>query len=125
VKEDLNLTLEPMGFKFNMVSFVGALRADDNVRASINAVISAAQKAIEARNKVVEATAVADQKIEQARGDGESIMIVAKKQAEANLVVAKSITPELIQWQAMAKWNGVLPTVTGGAMPMIQIPQSK
>jgi regulator of protease activity HflC (stomatin/prohibitin superfamily) len=124
-KSDLNSNLGPKGFKFDMVSFVGAFRADQNVTNSINAVIQAAQKAIEAENKVRQATAEADQAIEKARGEGESTLIRAKKQAEANITVAKSVTPELIHWATIEKWNGVLPNVTGGAIPMVQLPQGK
>ena len=122
VKKDLNENLGPKGFKFDMVSLVGAIRADDNVLKSINAVIQAAQKAIEAQNKVVQAKAEADQKIETARGEGESVLVVAKKQAEANDILTKSITPQLIQYETLKKWNGVLPQVTGGAVPMISVP---
>ena len=45
----------------------------------------------------------ADQKIEEARGKGQSILVEAQKQAEANLVLAKSITPELVQYLFASK----------------------
>jgi regulator of protease activity HflC (stomatin/prohibitin superfamily) len=125
VKKDLNDYLGPKGFHFDMISLVGAIRADDNVKKSINAVIEAAQKAIEAENKVRESTAIANQKIESARGEGESVLVVAKKQAEANDVLTKSITPTLIQWETLKKWNGVLPQVTSGAVPFVTIPSGK
>jgi regulator of protease activity HflC (stomatin/prohibitin superfamily) len=125
VKKDLNDNLGPKGFHFDMVSLVGAIRADENVKRSINAVIEAAQKAIEAENKVRESTAIANQKIEAARGEGESVLVVAKKQAEANDVLTKSITPTLIQWETLKKWNGVLPQVTSGAVPFVTVPSGK
>jgi len=125
VKDDLNQRLGSKGFDFDMISFVGAIRADDNVLASINAVIQAAQRAIEAENKVRQAQAEAQQAIATAEGRARSVLIEAESQAKANDLVAKSVTQELVQWQALQKWNGILPQVTGGAIPMIQVPQSK
>jgi regulator of protease activity HflC (stomatin/prohibitin superfamily) len=40
----------------------------------------------------------ADQAIEKARGKGQAILVEAQKQAEANVALAKSITPEYIQY---------------------------
>lgn len=39
----------------------------------------------------------------------------ASGQAKANQIVAQSITPELIQFHAVQKWNGILPMVSGQA----------
>jgi hypothetical protein len=30
-------------------------------------------------------------------------------------------SPALVQWQAVDKWDGHLPTVNGGAMPFINV----
>lgn len=124
VKASLIEELGPRGFRFDMVSFVGALRVDERVERSINAVIEATQLAIQAENKVRQSRAEADQRIEQARGEGESIRVIAAQQAEANRIVAQSLTPELVQWQSIQKWNGVLPQVTSGATPFISIPSN-
>jgi len=122
VKEDLNNLLSERGISFDMISFVGGLRVDPRVQESINAVLSAAQKAIEAENKVRQSTAEARQMVEQARGDSLAAVINAAGQAEANRVLMQSLTPQLIQYETMRKWNGVLPTVTGGSVPMITVP---
>lgn len=139
VMDDLQTNLGPKGFKFDMVSFIGGLRADPQVMNSINAVIQANQKAIEAENKVAQSKAEADQKIEEARGKAESqvleaeaeakaILAKAEAQAKANDLQAKSITPELLQWNALQRWDGVLPQFMGGdgAVPFITLtPDSK
>jgi hypothetical protein len=36
--------------------------------------------------------------------------------------LAESITPTLVQYEMSKRWNGQMPQVTGGAMPMIQLP---
>jgi len=53
VKSDLNDNLGPRGITFDMISFVGGLRVDPRVQESINAVLEAAQKAIEAGTRSV------------------------------------------------------------------------
>lgn len=69
-----------------------------------------AQKEIQARQKLVDAKGEADAAIERARGE-----------AEANRVRAQSVTPELIRYLETTKWDGRLPQVTGGAVPLIGV----
>lgn len=66
-----------------------------------------AQKAIQAEQRVVEAKGDADAQIERARGE-----------AEANRVRAQSISAALISYLQTTKWDGKLPSVTGGAIPL-------
>ena len=121
VKEIAVKDLEPKGFKFDMIGFVGEMRVDPTVKASINAVIEATQRAIEAENKIRQADAEAQQKIKTSEGTAQSLINVAKGQAEANRIVNASLTQALIQWQAVQTWNGILPQVTGGAVPFVNI----
>jgi len=123
VKAELDAELKDQGFRFDMVTFVGKLRVDPQVEQSINMTIQATQRAIEAQNKVVQSTAEANQKIEEARGKAQSVLINAKAQAEANDILTKSLSPELIRYEALQKWDGILPKVTSGnTMPFIEIP---
>lgn len=136
VMKDMNDKLGPKGFRFSLISFHGALRVDPRVQQSINAVLEASQKAIEAENKVRQSSAEADQAIQRARGEKESniakaqgeaqaITLKADAQAKANDTIRKSLSPELLQSLALEKWNGVLPTVTGGGtVPFINVPVS-
>jgi len=49
-------------------------------------------------------------------------VIKAEAQADANQILNASLTTNLIQYEALQKWNGVLPQVTGtGAMPFVQL----
>lgn len=123
VKADLAARLGPKGFRFDSISIVGSLRVDQNVQNSINAVIQATQRAIEAQNKVAQSTAEAQQAIAVAEGEAQAMTIRAKAQADSNKIVAASITPTLVEWQAVEKWNGILPTVTGESVPMINMQQ--
>jgi regulator of protease activity HflC (stomatin/prohibitin superfamily) len=121
VKKDLNDHLNSIGFEFEMVSFIGGLRCDDNVMRSINATIEATQLAISAQNKIVQAKAEADQAIETARGRSSSVVIEAqaryeamKLEAQGNDILTKSLTSELVRYRAIEKWTGTPPQVMGG-----------
>ncbi len=61
------------------------------------------QLALSEREKIAVRRAEADQAIEKARGEGQAILDVADKQAEANQKLAKSITPEFVQYLFAAK----------------------
>ena len=117
VKQDLQENLH--GFKFDMVTFIGGLRVDPLVEQSISATIQATQKAIEAENKVKQSSAEAQQKVEEAKGLAESILLEARARAEANETLTKSLSPQLLQYEALQKWDGILPKVTGEVIPFI------
>jgi len=133
VKSNLNVQLGPKGFKFELISFHGGLRVDQSVQTRINAVLEASQKAIEAETKVRQSKAEADQVIEKARGEKESniakaegearsIALKAEAQSKANLVLAQSLTPALVQYEALQRWDGKLPVYNGGGVvPFVNI----
>ena len=61
----------------------------------------------------------------KAEGEAEAIKIKAEAEAKANEVIAKSLTPELIEKQKIDKWNGDVPMVSGsGSMPIVNIEDS-
>src|SRR3989304_9226120 len=95
VKQRLVSELGERGFRFDNVSFIGAPQPDEKVVASINAVIQANQHAQEAQAKVAQVKAEADQAREMANGAADAILTRAEAEAKANLIVAKSITPQV------------------------------
>ncbi len=99
------------------------MRLPEQVEASINAVIEATQRAQEAQNKVAQSKAEAEQRVAEANGIAQATLIKAKAQADANQILAASLRPAFIQYEALTRWNGILPSVTGGAIPFIQLPQ--
>ena len=70
----------------------------------------AQQRALQARYELEKAKVLAQQKV-----------VEASAQAQAQKLLQATLTPELIQQQAIAKWNGQLPEVLGGrgVLPMI------
>jgi regulator of protease activity HflC (stomatin/prohibitin superfamily) len=120
-KKELDRELGHKGFVIDMIAFVGEMRVDPKVEDSINMTISASQKAIEAQNKVVQSKAEADQKIEEARGEAESITLVAKAKADANRILTESLSDSLLRYEALQRWDGILPRVTGDSIPFIDV----
>lgn len=126
VKLDLDTKLRPKGFMIDTVSFISAPKADERVMQSINSVIEANQKAIEAENKVRQIEAEAKQEIARAEGKSQSILMEAKAQAESNKLLSESLTPELIQYTMFEKWNGTAPQVLGeSTMMMLNMDKGK
>lgn len=80
-------------------------------------------------SKAIEEKVVAEQKVKQATFEVQ----VASQQAQAKIAEAKglaeaqqlqkaSLTQEFLQLEAIKKWNGILPQVSGGVAPFINIP---
>ncbi len=69
----------------------------------------------------ISAQAQADvQKIE-ADAEAYAIRAKAEAEAEANKKLNASLTSELIEYNKILHWNGQLPTVTGGATPILNM----
>lgn len=56
----------------------------------------------------------AEYKKQKAQLEGEAKVIEAQKEKEANELISKTLTEELLMEQFIEKWDGKLPTVTGG-----------
>lgn len=56
----------------------------------------------------------AEYKKQKAELEGEAKVIEAQKEKEANELISKTLTDELLMEQFIEKWNGELPKVTGG-----------
>jgi regulator of protease activity HflC (stomatin/prohibitin superfamily) len=75
---------------------------------------TAEQEALKAQNILKRIEIEAQQQIAQARGQAESIRIVTEEIKR---------NPQYLQWQAIQKWNGVLPLATSGnTLPFLNIP---
>ncbi len=81
-----------------------------------------AQQQVETQKQVLAQREIeAQQKVATAKGDAESIQVVAQGQAKANDALSRSISPILVQYKGIERWNGTLPQVSGGAVPFIDI----
>ena len=81
-----------------------------------------AQQQVETQKQVLAQREIeAQQKVATAKGEAESILVVAQGQAKANDALSRSISPILVQYKGIEKWNGILPQVSGGAVPLIDL----
>jgi prohibitin 2 len=88
----------------------------------------AEQQKLKAERDLERIKVEAEQRIAQARAEAESAKLAAEAQAVGLRAQRDTVTPELIelrkveaQLAAIAKWDGRLPNVSGGAMPFIQV----
>jgi len=81
-----------------------------------------AQQQVETQRQVLAQREIeAQQKVATSKGEAESILVVAQGQAKANEALSRSISPILVQYKGIEKWNGILPQVSGGAIPFIDL----
>ncbi len=99
--------VKDIGIVIDKIYLLGSLRLPEGVIKAVNSKMEATQKAQQRQNEVAEAEADARKKFAGAEGESRSLLIVAEAQAKANRVIADSITPELVQYEYVKKWNGV------------------
>lgn len=122
VEADVAAQVAPIGINIDKIYWLGKITLPATIEESINSKNAATQKAQQRLNEVQQSKAEADKKIEEARGEAESLLKIAEAQAKANRVLADSLTPEFVQYQAITKWNGELPKMTGSAaVPFIDV----
>ena len=81
---------------------------------------TALDQKIQAQQDVAEATGRANALKAQAEGEASATLTRAEAQAKANIQLAQSLTPELIRYQQLQRWDGKLPVFSGGgATPLI------
>jgi regulator of protease activity HflC (stomatin/prohibitin superfamily) len=81
-----------------------------------------AQQQVETQRQILAQREIeAQQKVATAKGEAESILVVAQGQAKANDALSRSITSILVQYKSIEKWNGILPQVSGGGIPLIDV----
>lgn len=105
--------LQGLGIVIERIYLVGNLHFPESVVRALNAKIEAVQRAQQRENELRESEAEAKKQMAKAHGEAESALIRAKAQAESNQIISESLTMQLIHWQAVQKWNGVLPAALG------------
>ena len=128
--------LLPEGIVLDQLTINGALRLPENVVGSINRALEATQNAIQAENRVRQIKAEAEQAIAsatgladaarlKASGEADGVLIKAKAEARANEILRLSLTPTVLAYRQLEKWDGRLPIYSGAALPIMTIDISK
>lgn len=111
------------GITVDTVYSVGDFRWPQQIIAAMNAKMSATQDAMKVENEIRKTEAEAKKLIVTA--DAQVKIAEAEAQAVELRGVALAKNPQVLQQMAIEKWNGVLPQVTNGATPLINIDKLK
>lgn len=121
---------EPYGIIIDTVNFTD-ISVDAETNAAIQQKVNAQQKLelakIEAETALIQAEKdkevaliEAEKEKRVAEIEAEKVLISANAQAEANKVIADSLTPEFIEKLQIEKWDGSYPTVVGSDSTIIK-----
>jgi regulator of protease activity HflC (stomatin/prohibitin superfamily) len=119
--------LSGLGFIITHVYTIGQFHVPENVKVALNDKIAATQRAQQRENELREAEAQARKVVAETEGAAKSKIIKAKAESEANELLSKSITKELLEWNSINKWDGKMPyAMSGQGMPfIIPLPQQQ
>lgn len=119
----LQKRLDPYGIMVKQFT-LNEFRAPKAVMDAISLKNVMQQQALTAQNELQKNTFQAQGDSIKAAGRAKAILTEAEAQAKANELLSRSITGSLVQYEMAKRWNGQMPQVTGGAMPMMQLPGS-
>jgi regulator of protease activity HflC (stomatin/prohibitin superfamily) len=112
IEKDLAETLDKLGFTLFGVELVDIDYEPEFAKAIQDKVI-ATQRGIEAQNNTVKIQEESKQRVIEAQADAEAMRIKS---------AALSANANLVQYEAVQKWNGALPvTMMGSTVPFINI----
>lgn len=120
IKTLLESKIRPYGIYvdgFNVVNFDFSAKFNEAVEEKL----AAEQRALKAKRDLERIKIEAEQKVASAKAEAEALRI-QKEQVTAELVRLREIE---VQKQAVEKWDGRLPNVTGGTVPFIQVSPNK
>ena len=111
--EGLNEKLNDMGLYVTDVNIINFEFSE--------AFITAIEEKQVAQQQLLKAETEKDTAITNAEAEAESIKIRAQAEAEANRIISESLTEDIIEYNKIEKWDGVLPKVTGSNGALISI----
>lgn len=119
VRNQVQAQLKQYGVTVEQLGFIGAPRPPASVNNAINLKVQAQQIALQKQIEITQAEAEAKKTEAFAQGDAQADIIRATADAQANKLRNESLTPSLIQWMAIQKWNGTRPQVEGQGSGLI------
>ncbi|MBF0516570.1 MAG: hypothetical protein HQK97_05550 [Nitrospirae bacterium] len=122
IRDKISEDIKQYGVNITQFGFAEGLDPSPAVKAAIDAKLQAVQKAIQTENELRASTAEGAKRVAIAEAEAKIKVLTADSEAKANELLTKSLTPQLLEWrklqitaEAVAKWNGVRPTVEAGA----------
>jgi regulator of protease activity HflC (stomatin/prohibitin superfamily) len=111
MKSSLREKLLPRGITVEEISIVN-FEFSESFTLAIEAKVTAEQNALAAKNK-----------LEQIKYEAQQIEATATAEAMAIKIKGDALreNPQLVQLEAVKKWNGIMPIVTGGGTPFLDL----
>ena len=103
VQDALNNEFTPQGLEIDSVSFLGAIRFPPTIADAITAKMAATQKAQQRDNEIAQAQAEAQIQITKAKGE-----------ADANRILAASISPEILKLKELQNQQILVQAIADG-----------
>ena len=121
VKQMLDSTLRGEGFEVEQ--FTSQIEPPQSLTDMIDAKNAAVQASLKAENEVKKAEAEAKIAVARAEGEARAMRVKADAEAYYNRTISASLSQMIVQEDWIEKWDGKLPTYSGGGMPLINIPK--
>jgi regulator of protease activity HflC (stomatin/prohibitin superfamily) len=117
IREQLAPRLQVHGIVIDSFAITG-FSFSKEFEAAIEDKSRAEQQRLKAERDLERIRVEAEQALTRARAEAEALTV--KRQAEAAAMRAQraEITPELLQWETVRRWDGKLPEVVGGGTPV-------
>ena len=119
VQTELQKELNVYGFVIKQFT-INEIRPPQTVLVAIEKKNIMAQDALRSKNQLKKVEFEAQQEVEKARGNAESILNQAISQAQANKILSKSLNATFVKYRAIEKWSGKLSDIGSPEMPFIQ-----
>jgi regulator of protease activity HflC (stomatin/prohibitin superfamily) len=120
IQRSLSVELNKMGFLLDKVN-LGASHLPQTLEAQMQQKMAAQQQAQQAEYELQKQQMLAKAAVAKAEGEAQSVLVKAKAESEANRMLQATLTGILIQNKTIERWNGILPQVTGGSMPLLDL----
>lgn len=115
VKELISKEYEKIGFQLVTFSLPEGVHPPKSISETIDATQRAKQDALRVENELASTKAEAQKVIAKAQGEAQAAILRAEGQAKANRILAQSVTPQLVDYQKVQKWDGKNPTTVLGS----------
>lgn len=108
IQQQLASQLDSYGIVVEFVNIEDAI-FDPAFVQSVKEKVIAEQEAAEQENLIEAEAAKKEQAILQAEARARSVAIEAEAQAKANVLLARSLSAQLLRWRYLIEWDGILP----------------
>ncbi|MGL4232525.1 MAG: prohibitin family protein [Casimicrobium sp.] len=121
IRAQLETRLAPRGVVVEDFAVTG-FRFSKEFEAAIEEKSKAEQMKLKAERDLARIRVEAEQTVAKAKAEAEALTLQRKAEAESLAAQRAQLTRELIQWEAVRRWDGKLPTYVAGGATSVQIP---